>query len=60
MADATWTTTEDTALLERKSNPVKFIIGGMVLLAAVVYLAVNAMVGNTQLYKTVAEFHAGS
>ena len=58
MADATWTTTEDTGLLERKSNPVKFIIGGVVLLAAVVYLAVNAMAGNTQLYKTVAEFHA--
>ena len=58
MADATWANTKDAALLERKGNPIKFVIGGVVLLAAVIYLAVSAMAGNTQLYKTVAEFHA--
>jgi cytochrome c-type biogenesis protein CcmE len=58
MTDATWTNTKDAALLERKSNPVKFIVGGVLLLAAVIYLAVSAMAGNTQLYKTVEEFHA--
>jgi cytochrome c-type biogenesis protein CcmE len=58
MADTTWTNTTDTALLERKSNPLKFVIGGAILLAAVIYLAVSAMAGNTQLYKTVEEFHA--
>jgi cytochrome c-type biogenesis protein CcmE len=30
----------------------------VLLLAAVIYLAVSAMAGNTQLYKTVEEFHA--
>ncbi len=58
MADATWTNTKDTALLERRGNPVKFVIGGLILLAAVIYLVVTAMAGNTQLYKTVEEFHA--
>jgi cytochrome c-type biogenesis protein CcmE len=57
MADATWTNTKDTALLERRGNPVKFVIGGLILLAAVIYLVVTAMAGNTQLYKTVEEFH---
>lgn len=58
MTDATWTNTQDTALLERKSSRVKFIIGGTILLSAIVYLVITAMSGNTQLYKTVAEFHA--
>ncbi len=58
MADATWTNPNEAALLEKKSNHLKFAIAGAVLLAAVVYLVVNAMSGNTQLYKTVAEFHA--
>lgn len=58
MANATWTNTQDAALLERKSSRVKFIIGGVILFAAIVYLVINAMSGNTQLYKTVAEFHA--
>ena len=57
MADVTWTNSEDTVLLDRKNNRVKFIIGGVILLAAIVYLVVNAMSGNTQLYKTVEEFH---
>ena len=58
MTDATWTNTQDTASLEIKSSRVKFIIGGAILLSAIIYLVLTAMSGNTQLYKTVAEFHA--
>jgi cytochrome c-type biogenesis protein CcmE len=35
-----------------------FIIGGVLLMAAVAFLVVNAMSGSTQLYKTVGEFYA--
>lgn len=58
MANTTWTNTQDVALLERKPNRLKFVIGGVVLLAAVIYLAVNAMADGTQLFKTVEEFYA--
>jgi cytochrome c-type biogenesis protein CcmE len=34
------------------------VVGGVLLVAAIVYLVVNAMSGNTQLYKTVGEFYA--
>ena len=57
MANTTWTNSGE-ALVEEKSNRLKFVIGGVVLLAAIVYLVVNAMSGNTQLYKTVDEFYA--
>ncbi|MCA9917973.1 MAG: cytochrome c maturation protein CcmE [Anaerolineales bacterium] len=58
MADTTWTTTGEESLISSKSNRLKFVIGGVLLLAAIVYLVVNAMSGNTQLYKTVGEFYA--
>jgi cytochrome c-type biogenesis protein CcmE len=58
MADATWVNKGDQALTDTKSNRIKFVVGGLVLLAAIVYLVVNAMSGNTQLYKTVDEFYA--
>jgi cytochrome c-type biogenesis protein CcmE len=58
MANTTWTNTGEDALLEKKSNRLKFVFGGLVLLAAIVFLVVNAMSGNTQLYKTVDEFYA--
>jgi cytochrome c-type biogenesis protein CcmE len=58
MADTTWTNTGSENLLEQKNNRLKFAVGGVVLLAAVVFLIVNAMSGNTQLYKTVDEFYA--
>ena len=58
MAEASWTNKDKEAELEKpKSNRLKFIIGGAVLIAALVYLVVNAMSGNTQLYKTVDEFY---
>ncbi|MEZ4593935.1 MAG: cytochrome c maturation protein CcmE [Chloroflexota bacterium] len=58
MADTTWTTTGEETLFPTKSGRLKFVIGGVLLLAAIVYLVVNAMSGNTQLYKTVDEFYA--
>ncbi len=58
MADVSWTNNDDHALLKSKSNNrVKFIVGGVLMLAAIAFLVVNAMSGNTQLYKTVAEFY---
>ncbi|MFZ1395478.1 MAG: cytochrome c maturation protein CcmE [Candidatus Promineifilaceae bacterium] len=58
MADTTWTTTGEEALFPAKSGRLKYVIGGVLLIAAIVYLVVNAMSGNTQLYKTVDEFYA--
>jgi len=59
MAEASWTNKDKTEALEKpKSNRLKFIIGGVILIAALAYLVVNAMSGNTQLYKTVDEFYA--
>ncbi len=61
MAQASWTNEQDAHTLEEpKSNRLKFIVGGILLLTAVAYLVVNAMSGNTQLYKTVDEFYADS
>lgn len=57
MADTTWTNQGD-ALTKSKDNRLKFIVGGVILLAAIAFLVVNAMTGNTQLYKTVNEFYA--
>lgn len=58
MADTTWTNDGEGALSETKSNRLKYIVGGVLLLAAITFLVVNAMTGSTQLYKTVNEFHA--
>lgn len=58
MSDTTWTNQSEELLLRPQSNRLKFVVGGLVMLAAVVFLVVNAMSGNTQLYKTVGEFHA--
>ena len=35
-----------------------FVVGGVLLISAVVFLVINAMSGSTQLYKTVNEFYA--
>ena len=57
MTQATWTNTE--AVLEQpRPNRMKFVVGGLVILAAVIFLVINAMSGTTQLYLTVEEFHA--
>jgi len=59
MAEASWTNKDKSSALDKpKSNRLKFIIGGVILIAAISYLVVNAMSGNTQLYKTVDEFYA--
>lgn len=61
MTQASWTKKDQSVELEKpKSNRLKFIIGGVVLIGALVYLVINAMTGNTQLYKTVDEFYADS
>ncbi len=59
MADVTWQNTDESVVLVKpRRNRLMFIVGGVVLIAAVVYLVVNAMSGSTQLYKTVGEFYA--
>ena len=58
MADTTWTNKGEDILGQTQDNRLKFIVGGVILLAAIVFLVVNAMQGNTQLYKTVDEFYA--
>lgn len=59
MSDASWTNSDEGLSLTRsKPNRLPFIVGGVLLLAAVVVLVVNAMSGSTQLYKTVGEFYA--
>lgn len=57
MAQTTWTTRE-AALAQPQSNRSKFVVGGMVIVAAIIFLVANAMRGNTQLYVTVDEFYA--
>ena len=58
MADTTWTNDGEGILGGTKSNRLKFIVGGVLLVAAIAFLIVNAMSGNTQLYKTVNEYYA--
>ena len=58
MADTTWTTNGEEGLFPTKSNRLKFVVGGVLLISAIVYLVITAMSGNTQLYKTVGEFYA--
>lgn len=58
MAESTWTTTEDTTLERPRVNRWKFAAGGLVILAAVIFLVINGMSGSTQLYKTVDEYYA--
>jgi cytochrome c-type biogenesis protein CcmE len=58
MAETTWTRDSETVLTEKKNSRLKYVVGGVLLFAAIAYLVVNAMSGNTQLYKTVDEFYA--
>ena len=56
MSGVSWTNKDEGLVLEQpKQNRLKFVVAGVVLVAAIVYLVVNAMSGNTQLYKTVGE-----
>lgn len=59
MSDIPWQNTDESLVLEKpRRNRLMFAAGGVLLIAAVVFLVVNAMSGNTQLYKTVDEFYA--
>ena len=59
MADVSWQNTDGSLVLEKpRRNRLMFVVGGIVLISAVVFLVVNAMSGSTQLYKTVNEFYA--
>lgn len=57
MAQTTWTT-EQGELLKPRSNRLQYVVGGVLIIAALAFLIINAMSGNTQLYKTVDEFYA--
>jgi cytochrome c-type biogenesis protein CcmE len=57
MAEATWTRDKATAL-EGKSSRTKFIVGGVLMSVAIIFLVFNAIRGNTQLYVTVDEYYA--
>ena len=57
MAQATWTT-EEAESGKPKSGRLKFVIGGVLMAAAVIFLVVNAIRGNTQLYVTVDEYYS--
>ena len=59
MANTSWTNSGGTIALDQpKSNRWKFVVAGLLLVGAIVYLVVNAMRGSTQLYKTVDEFYS--
>jgi cytochrome c-type biogenesis protein CcmE len=59
MADVSWQNTDaDLALEKPRRNRLMFVVGGVLLISAVVFLVINAMSGSTQLYKTVNEFYA--
>ncbi len=58
MAQATWTKEEKSALEKPRSNRTKFIIGGLLMIAAIIFLVVNALSGSTQLYVTVDEYYS--
>ena len=57
MKEATWTTAKPE-LVQPRTNRAKYMVGGVLIVAAIAFLIVNAMNGNTQLYKTVEEFYA--
>lgn len=57
MSETTWTN-EKGLVLEKSNNTLKFAIAGGLMLAAVVFLIINALNrGGTQMYLTVSEFH---
>lgn len=58
MSNPSWTRDESQLFPQKKSNTLKFAVAGFVMLAAVVFLVVNAVRGNAQLYKTVGEYYA--
>jgi cytochrome c-type biogenesis protein CcmE len=57
MAETTWTNPE-AALLQPRTSRLKYVVGGVLILAALAYLVFNAARGNTQLFITVEEFYS--
>lgn len=58
MAETTWTNKDTTLTDERGSNRMKFVVGGVLIMAALGFLIFNAMQDTTQLYVTVEEYYA--
>ncbi len=58
MAQATWTKEEKAVADKPRGNRTKFIIGGILMVAAIIFLVFNALRGTTQLYVTVDEYFA--
>lgn len=56
MAEAAWTKKETTEEKPR-NNRTKFIVGGVIMAAAIIFLVINAVRGSTQLYVTVDEYY---
>jgi len=56
----TWTTDRDKTelLLQPRQNRLKFVIGGVLIAAAIIFLITNAMSDTTLLYKTVGEYYS--
>ena len=58
MSETTWTNDKGLVLEKPRNNTLKFAIAGGLMLAAVVFLIINALnSGGTQLYLTVEEFY---
>ena len=58
MAQATWTKKDEATIEKSGSGRTKFIVGGLLMAAAIAFLVFNALRGNTQLYLTVDEFYS--
>ena len=56
MANPSWTVLEGEPQ-NQGSNKMKFIAGGLLIAAAIIFLIINATNGSTQLYVTVEEFY---
>ncbi len=57
MAETTWVNNEKV-LVESRPSRLKFVIGGLFIVAALGFLIFNAMQDTTQLYVTVQEYYA--
>ncbi len=57
MAETTWVNNE-RVLVESRPSRLKFVIGGLFIVAALGFLIFNAMQDTTQLYVTVQEYYA--
>ena len=56
MAEATWTKKDEAFEKPRKART-KFIVGGVLMAIAIIFLVFNAVRGSTQLYVTVDEYY---